>query len=136
MKLKDIINYFRKKNNESNKENSQNKTGEKFSNIKIEEKIVSGDRKNGVLERYQNGKIISRIPYCDGKMDGRVYTYYEDGTIESVQDYKYGELNGISIIYDRRGNVVYDSEYKGGNLVGRNNFNNYNDFEETYDRDF
>ena len=106
---------------------------EKFSNIKINEKIIGGDRKNGVIERYQNGKLISVTPYCDGKIDGRVYTYYKDGSIESVQNYKQGKLHGISVIYDRFGNVTYDSEYEEGNLVGRDNFKNKS---AGYDREF
>ncbi len=133
MKLKEVIKNLLKKDNTNSQEKRAIEKKEKFSSIKIDEKVTGGDRENGVIERYQNGKLISVTPYCDGKIDGRVYTYYKDGSIESVQNYKKGKLHGISVIYDRFGNVTYDSEYEEGNLIGRDNFKNKN---EWYGREF
>lgn len=119
------IKYIRKKRNKENRKNENNENTynkNKFKEqIRIEEKIV-GDRQNGILEKYMNGKLLSKTPYCDGKIDGKVYTYFEDGNIESVQTYKKGFLHGISVIYDRKGNVIYDSEYENGDRVGHSNF--------------
>lgn len=133
MKFKEVIKNLIKKKNINSEEKEMIEKKEKFSDIKIEEKITGGDRKNGFVERYQNGKLISITPYCDGKIDGRVYTYYEDGSIESVTNYKNGKLHGISVIYDRYGNVTYDSEYKEGSLTGNNNLENKDNW---YDREF
>ena len=97
-----------------------NQTKNFIEQLKIEEKVI-GDRENGIIEKYRNGRVLSRTPYCDGKIDGKVYTYFEDGSVESVQAYKNGVLNGMSIIYDRRGNIVYDSEYEEGDRIGHGN---------------
>lgn len=126
-----IKNIMKKKNEIDEKsENKGVSKKNKFENqIKIEEKIV-GDKQNGVIEKYLNGVLISRTPYCDGKIDGKVYTYFEGGQIESIQTYKKGILHGISTIYDRKGNIVYDSEYENGDRVGYGNFKDSIHYDE------
>ena len=102
---------------------NNNKTQNFIEQLKIEEKVI-GDRKNGIIEKYRNGRLLSQTPYCDGKVDGKVYTYFEDGSVESIKKKKNGVLNGMSIVYDRRGNIVYDSEYEDGNRIGHGNLEN------------
>lgn len=129
LSIKNLVKKMNKKiEGSENSERACNKNNFK-EQIKIEEKII-GDRQNGIYEKYKNGKLLSQIPYCDGKIEGKVYTYFEDGSIESVQTYRKGTLHGISIIYDRKGNVVYDSEYENGDRVGYSNFDNSRHYEE------
>lgn len=93
----------------------------KMERVLIEKKIVQGNKENGVLQTFRNGKLISEVPYCDGKIDGRVKTYYEDGKIESIRNYKNGKLNGMAYNFDARGNVTFSAEYIEGSMVKTEN---------------
>ena len=126
--IKEIIKKLSKKNsgdyiNDECYQKGNNSAKTFVKQLKIEEKVI-GDRKNGIIEKYSKGKLLSQTPYCDGRVHGKVYTYFEDGSVESIQTYKNGVLNGMSIVYDRRGNIVYDSEYEEGNRIGHGNLEN------------
>lgn len=126
--IKEIVKKLSKKNsgdyiNDDCYQKCNNSAKAFIKQLKIEEKVI-GDGKNGIIEKYSNGKLLSQTPYCDGRVDGKVYTYFEDGSVESIQTYKNGVLNGMSIVYDRRGNIVYDSEYEEGNRIGHGNLEN------------
>lgn len=115
-------------------EKEYRKQGEGFlDEIKIEEKII-GDTQNGIREKYKNGILLSKTPYTDGRIDGKVYTYFEDGNIESIQSYKSGVLHGLYVLYDRKGNITYDSEYDNGNRVGHGNLSERSCVDKEEDR--
>lgn len=126
--IKNIVKKVGKKNEKINTndeiyQRDTNQARNFIKQFKLEEKII-GNRQNGIVEKYRDGKILSQTPYCDGKIDGIVYTYFEDGSVESIQTYKNGVLNGMSIIYDRRGKIIYNSEYENGDRIGYGNLIN------------
>ena len=75
-------------------------------------------RKNGLHTRYyDNGQILSKEHYKDGKLDGKWTRWYENGQIESEAMYMYGLLHGKSTWWLEDGQKLEMKNYHEGKVV-------------------
>ena len=73
-------------------------------------------KKEGLWEQYyRNGQLLWKINYEDGKQeDGLFLIFYADGNLREMQTYIDGKRNGLSERYHQNGQLKYKENYKDG----------------------
>jgi hypothetical protein len=99
---------------------------------------------------YDNGEIYAKIPYKNGKLEGKGKEYYQkSGNLMREVPYRNGSVEGVVKIYYEDGTLSYIAPYKNGkpltektiNLMGvdinnienktfENTINEINNFEK------
>ena len=64
-----------------------------------------------------NGLVIRKIPYVNGKIDGTVKDLYPNGEILATIPYKDGMRNGQAFSYSRDGTVYRSVTFKDDRIV-------------------
>ena len=67
---------------------------------------------------YENGQLMSKLTYKDGKQNGLIESYYDNGQLESKGNWKGGKLNGIYEGYRENGQLEFKDTYKDGKQNG------------------
>lgn len=62
---------------------------------------------DGVVKRYENGKLDNEIPFSNGKVEGIKKRYYESGEVQIKIPYKNGKLEGAIEIYHKNGKLAF-----------------------------
>lgn len=94
---------------------------EKYENGKIRSEIPykNDSTIDGIAKYYHsNGQLSSWQPYTDGQEDGMVKDYYENGDIKSEAEWKAGVQDGISRWYYINGTLKDQSIWRNGKQYG------------------
>jgi len=79
---------------------------------------VTNGVNNGMKLIYDNdGLIIRKIPYVNGRIDGTVKDLYPNGEILATIPYKNGVRNGQAFSYSRDGSVYRSVTFKDDRIV-------------------
>ncbi|UUV16922.1 hypothetical protein NRK67_03170 [Fusobacteria bacterium ZRK30] len=73
-----------------------------------------------VIAYCENGKIIYKGTFNDGKKDGEWITYYKCEIIKLKANYKDGKKHGELISYNKNGQIKSKSNYKDGKYINNN----------------
>ncbi len=94
-------------------------------NYQVPKRIKSGDKRTKPLAEnretetyYDNGQLMSRETYKDGKRDGLVEWWYSDGKPMDRATYKNGNRHGLREGWYENGQLSSRCNYKNGNLAG------------------
>ena len=81
--------------------------------------IHRGNTQNGVYEEWtDDGQIVVRENYKDGKMDGVCEEWWEDGKLRYRENYKKGVLEGPYEYRNSKGNLIERGNYKNKKYHG------------------
>jgi antitoxin component YwqK of YwqJK toxin-antitoxin module len=64
-----------------------------------------------------NGLVIRKIPYVNGKIDGTLQDLYPNGEILATTPYKNGMRNGQAFSYSKDGSVYRSVTFKDDRIV-------------------
>ena len=87
--------------------------------------------KNGKLEGkgkeyYQkSGNLMREVPYRNGSVEGVVKIYYDNGNLYAIQNIKNGNAEGETISYYKNGNINIKANFVNNKLNG--NISVYNE---------
>ena len=76
------------------------------------------DKKNGVLRKFQNGKLILIESYKMGVLEGVYQKFYKNGKKEEESFYKNGKKHGTSKWYYDNEQLLTEYNYDMGKIVG------------------
>ena len=80
---------------------------------------MTDEIKDGPVERYyENGQLMGRGTYKDGKPDGPSETYHENGQLEERGTIKDGGWDGLYESYNRDGGLIMKGMYRDGEECG------------------
>jgi antitoxin component YwqK of YwqJK toxin-antitoxin module len=87
-----------------------------YADSTIAEKInYKNDLKNGEwLKYYQNGALILKTFYVNGKLNGKFEAFFDNGKPEFIGQYKNDLKDGLWIIYKKDGSQRFRTEYISG----------------------
>jgi antitoxin component YwqK of YwqJK toxin-antitoxin module len=78
---------------------------------------------DGIAEHFwPNGNIRWRTPYVGGKLDGIAEVFYPNGKIRRRTPYRDGEKDGIAEDFFKNGNINFRAPYKEGKKGGIQTF--------------
>lgn len=80
--------------------------------------VYENDRFSGVMNEYENGRIVRTCNFLNGVLHGP-YILYESGSVVADAFYDHGFLNGVARNYNSQGTVIRLKEYQSGLPVGR-----------------
>ena len=96
---------------------------EYFSNGNIK-KIVryqaknAGGLKEGLTELFtEDGKLVSKVNYLNGSLNGEVISYYKNGQIEKRFSYKLNKFDGLWVEFDESGKQIRKICWKDGSTI-------------------
>uniref|UniRef100_A0A6C0EAK5 Uncharacterized protein n=1 Tax=viral metagenome TaxID=1070528 RepID=A0A6C0EAK5_9ZZZZ len=76
------------------------------------------DVKNGkYLSWNEDGGLIKKCVYKNGKLDGKYMEFYNDGRAKKICNYKNGVFDGKYIAYNEHGGVMMKCEYVNGQCI-------------------
>jgi antitoxin component YwqK of YwqJK toxin-antitoxin module len=86
-------------------------------NVSIKGQSNSKEQEEGLWEFfYENGNILCRTPFKEGKIDGIEEGFYPNGNIHWRTPYNEGEIDGIEE-FDEQGNITLTRHWKDGKLI-------------------
>lgn len=74
---------------------------------------------NGEYLKYKRRRIVERLNYANGVLDGLQQKFYgnADMTLMEESNYVAGKIDGVARWYDQEGNLTIEYEYDMGTLV-------------------
>lgn len=118
--------------------------GKIVGNLKIynENKVYffPNDLKKGKVKQFVNDKLISEYTIINEKTINGDLLYYNQDTGKIIEKipYYFGKINGFIEYFDFNGELQYKNEYKQGKKIGKHNFYTVNKqlvSEEFYNQD-
>lgn len=82
---------------------------------------LKGDVLHGVCKFFDKGKLIQKVTYVDGQMEGEFCAYDEDELLLSVSTYKNNLKHGLSVLYVNR-SIYAQMNYHQGRLNGKTEY--------------
>jgi len=73
---------------------------------------------NGLMQHYENGKLIVEVDYKNENNDVLVKSFYENGNVHIEESFKDGKRNGLFKTYDEEGKVIIEGNHKNDMLDG------------------
>ena len=67
---------------------------------------------------YNNGQLMWKGNFTDGKMDGAWFRYHNNGRLESKGTYKDGMSDGLWVKYHQNGRLSWKGTYKNRKKEG------------------
>ena len=76
----------------------------------------------GIVEEFhENGQLMGRGNFIDGKREGLKEVFYRNGQLQYRGNHIDGKLEGPLEYFDRNGNLTKTETYRNGELVEENN---------------
>ena len=82
--------------------------------------FIDGKREGLKEVFYRNGQLQYRGNHIDGEIDGLSESFHGNGQLRWRTNYKDGKLEGPLEYFDRNGNLTKTETYRNGELVERN----------------
>jgi antitoxin component YwqK of YwqJK toxin-antitoxin module len=70
-----------------------------------------------LIERNSNGKVIAKVTYSNGRLDGLTEYFYDNGTRKAAILYQNGLEHGNWKYFDRDGVLIKNIYYQDGQLI-------------------
>lgn len=67
----------------------------------------------------EDGKLIAKMPYSQGMLEGKSLYYYPSGNLSEEIPYSKGEINGKSQFFDEDGSLLSATDYLNGVKSGK-----------------
>ncbi|MGL5889409.1 MAG: TonB family protein [Bacteroidia bacterium] len=83
----------------------------------------SGDKLNGLVQRYKNGRMTEEANYLNGRLNGQLRRWDFNGNLGLEENYSSGQLNGESTYFEN-GIVLRKGNYLNGAKNGMFTENN------------
>ncbi|MGB1205539.1 MAG: toxin-antitoxin system YwqK family antitoxin [Chitinophagales bacterium] len=84
----------------------------------VQENAYVADKKNGVLRKFANGRLVLIESYKMDILDGKYQKFYKNGKKEEESFYRNGEKHGTSTWYYDNEQVLTTYSYDMGKIVG------------------
>ena len=73
---------------------------------------------SGYIVAYQEGRLIARTGYLDGRQHGDMLLYYPDGSLKQRRPYVHGEKHGEHLGYHPSGQLAFKYYFVNGKSEG------------------
>lgn len=79
--------------------------------------LYANGKLEGFATYYQNQKVVKRVPYKAGEIDGEVVAYYPNGAVAFTTTFKEGKKEGEAKAFDHEGALLAEELYQKDLLV-------------------